>query len=96
MLRPKFTEKQLIFLAEILALPCCHVSETHAVLVVESEAESKILDELQNPPGETHEPPILSAQVRLADGYGEHYILIRPIKKNRDMARSGPDWAVRR
>lgn len=41
-------------------------------LVAEDEQESKVLD-LLGQPGTT-----FSGEVRLADGYGEHYLLIQP------------------
>lgn len=47
------------------------------LVIPESEAESALLDVLTEPSGRVNEEAHnLKAQTRLADGYGEHYLLI--------------------
>ena len=51
------------------------------VLLPESVEESKIINLLGQPDTK------LTGEIRLADGYGEHYILLQPVQESAKVAR---------
>ena len=50
------------------------LSHVDLLVILESEDESQLVDKLGQP-GTT-----FTGEVRIADGYGEHYLLIQPTK----------------